>query len=468
MIEYKVQGLERLEGSLYEEHRQYADLIKTTVEKLNILAERPHDAETEHAALIEILHEIIGSLEQIRRNIFYLQRSEMSNYLAGGVKAFSLDHIQQIDAKKFGEVNTEVLDELKEMQARSKVNYVQILKLLSLYMVQSVMRVEFICDYKIINNETLLDVEYPDHLIPNEFRCATLMTIMSDPCDITKTVTVDRALIIKLKQQGQPNPFTKEPWPDHIKTNADLQSTINLFVRKIEWLYLAFQKDITYKVLYENSAIQDLLQDRTVSYADFADRVNQFVLENPAIASGAQIATSAPHSTSLVAFRLNVAYPPKYIFDMFLDYGMAVTLHPKKQDYEKLIRRLTAAGAHKQLEILLQSPILDFVKVDIYACNEKDENALDLLQSRKVKYPNLVGEYDKCEAVLRKQQEPTALDIPSSTRWLRKTAAYYLPSFSINRASGFAALFALAAGTKGVCDYFNNRTNDTAIRPGIN
>lgn len=464
MIEYRIVAAASLEGSLYEQEKQFSALVHETVARLNEHLNRPKNPVEEHAALIGIIQNVVGSLEQIRRNVYYLQVGEMSRYLRGTGKR-PVESDKKYDYKKQDEINAEVLAELQEMQARPNVNYIQILKLLSLYQLESVKQVEFTCDYKVVNNETLLDVEYPDHLIPEEFCCPTLSTIMSDPCEITTCVTVDRQLIIKSKQNGKPNPYTKQPWPENIETNSALQNRINLFVRKIEWLYLAFQKDRQFTVLYANSAIQDFLQDSTISYNDFAIRVKQFILEHPEVFVARQDAITPAQAASLVAFRLNVAYPPKYIFDLFLDNGMRVTLHPKQDDYEKLIRRLTAVGDHKGLEVLLSSPILDFVAVDIYACNVKDENVLDILQANRVKYPNLAVQLAECEKLLRKYKEPADCDIPSSTRWIRKAGAYYLPSF--NRVAALSALVAVAAAAKGISDHFYNENKTTPIRPDL-
>lgn len=108
---------------------------------------------------------------------------------------------------------------------------------------------------------------------------------------------------------------------------------------------------------------------------------------------------------------------------------MFVSPRPRNKDYEKLIRRLASTADLDNLKLLLHSPILELAKVDIYACNEKGENVLDVLQNYKSKYPHLKKQYDECEKILATYQEPTSKDIPSWGRIFYRAAAF-LPSFN--------------------------------------
>ena len=103
------------------------------------------------------------------------------------------------------------------------------------------------------------------------------------------------------------------------------------------------------------------------------------------------------------------ALPAKYILDLFAKHQIH-TLRPSTEEYEKLIRRMAVAGDDHGLSQLLSSPILDVIKIDIYAKNDKGQNVIDLLNQYRDQYPRLAENYALCQAHLENYKTPPAAD----------------------------------------------------------
>lgn len=331
------------------------------------------------------------------------------------------------------------------MQNSKGINPVTIMKVLVQFEVPGIKRIEFTNDNTRINEETLLDVEFPMNLVPDAYNCSILMTIMSDPVEATPTANVDRAVTARVRN----NPFTRQPWGD-IRSNVILAEEINGFVKRVEWLFYAFQDNKQYQDLYHDARIKELLEDNALSFANFKSRVNQYLCEQT--------------TTRAVIFTREkpVIYACKYILDLFAQSAMHV-LRPTKQDYEKLVRRLAVAGDAVGLERLLSSPVLDFIKIDIYARNDKGQNVLDLLNSYRYKHVGLRSAYDRCYALLTTYQEPSSNDTPSMLRSIREQANTYLPSF--NRYTVLTALTTLAV--VGTTIYLTANSTDSRVTPNL-
>jgi len=68
--------------------------------------------------------------------------------------------------------------------------------------------------YKLTNRERLYMARFPDDLIPAEFNCALLFTIMDNPVRLPVSDQVcDKAALLKALATKPENPFTRQPMP---------------------------------------------------------------------------------------------------------------------------------------------------------------------------------------------------------------------------------------------------------------
>lgn len=286
-------------------------------------------------------------------------------------------------------INQDIIAALQKLKASDNISPTQVMKILAQFEVPGIRQIEFKNDNEEFNLERLLDILYPIELVPTEYNCGVLMTIMSDPCKATPTEAVDRAVV----KNTRTNPFTRQPWPASVPTDDRLAKEINLFIKKAEWLFYALNDNQRYITAYHDEVIQGWIQDKNTSYEDFCTQVNLHMSQN---------------TTHFVFFtpetEINV-FPAKYILDLFSKHQIH-TLRPTKDEYEKLVRRLVVAGDDRGLAQLLSSPILDIIKIDIYAKNEKGQNTIGLINSYRDKYPRLSENYRLCEELLYNYKEP--------------------------------------------------------------
>lgn len=289
-------------------------------------------------------------------------------------------------------INQDIITALQKLKASDNISPTQVMKILAQFEIPGIRQIEFKNDNEELNLERLLDIQYPIELVPNEYNCGVLMTIMSDPCKATPTEAVDRAVV----KNTRTNPFTREPWPASVPTDETLAKEINLFIKKAEWMFYALNDNQRYKTAYHDEVIQGWLQDKNTSYEDFCSQVNLHM--------------SQANTTHFVFFTPETekeiyVFPAKYILDLFSKHQMH-TLRPTSEEYEKLVRRLVVAGDVRGLTQLLSSPVLDIIKIDIYAKNEKGQNTIDLINSYRDKYPRLSENYRLCEVLLSSYKEP--------------------------------------------------------------
>ncbi len=292
-------------------------------------------------------------------------------------------------------INQEIIAELKKLKTVEGISPTQVMKILVQFEVPGVKQIEFKNNNEEINLERLLDINYPTDLVPNDYNCGVLMTIMSDPCKATTTEAVDRSVVLNTRL----NPFTRQPWPEAVETDEVLSQEIGLFIKKVEWLYYAFNDNERYKHLYHDETISSWLQDKHLSYELFCEQVNLHM-------------ANMSNTTNFVFFnpvKEDRALPAKYILDLFAKHQIH-TLRPSAEEYEKLIRRMAVAGDDHGLSQLLSSPILDVIKIDIYAKNDKGQNVIDLLNQYRDQYPRLAENYALCQAHLKNYKTPPAAD----------------------------------------------------------
>jgi hypothetical protein len=358
-----------------------------------------------------------------------------------------------LDVKSSTDTLSAAIDELQKLQYYSGLNIIHILKVLSLIKLPGLIGIEFTYDYKVVNYETLLDIEYPMGLVPEEFNCNVLSVIMTYPILTTASSTVDLVLT-KLTPE---NPYTRQAWPTKITPIEELREKINLFMQKVEWLYIYFQTDKKYKLAYSNQEINAWVQNNSVTYAEFIRLVISKQTNGLDLTDSQTGEEQRPKpATNFVIYGegKQPAYPVKYIYDLFLQYKMLIPVRPSKNDYEKLVRKLAVAGDVNNLRLLLRSPILEALQVNIYAANEKGMNVLDLLQTYRNSFPGLIDKYTEIAAILDRYKTPTASDIPSWSRGLYR-AKDMLPTF--NSYSGFAALSVVGAFAAAV--YLNSESH---------
>lgn len=360
------------------------------------------------SSLEELLATIIPELEQIEE--------QMANNKV---------RIANLEERR---INKKLIEELTQLQNARDIGPIAIIEILVQFRVTGIQKIEFTTG---INQEILSDIKYPMSSIPDAYNCTVLTTIMSDPIVATPTARIDRLVTAGART----NPFTRAPWLA-ITRDDDLFQEINLLVRKAEWLYYAFQADQKFLDLYLDPVVQDLLQDRALSYVDFKTRVKQHL-------KGSIISCASSEEA---------VYPCKYLLDLFWKFDIHVQ-HPKTQDYEQLIRTLAYFGDVAGLEQLLKSPVLEFININVYAKSNNGQNVFDILNSPHCKRPDLK---DACYQLLTRYQEPSDNANPSRCRWICEQANSYLPAF--NRYTVLATLSTLV--TIGTSIYFNSNSSE--------
>lgn len=276
-------------------------------------------------------------------------------------------------------ISEDILSILKKCKQNVDVNLFHIMKVLTHFQMPGIKKIEF------INKEgnfdsfaRLLDVNYPLDLVSNDYNCSISKIIMSDPCKVTMTEFVDRTMV-------------KSTQPTHVPTDNEKLDKINLFIKKVEYLYFAYNADQHYKNLYRDQYVQELLQDMNIPYEEWCARVNQHA--------------SISNTTHFVFFKTikETSILPKVILDLFAKYQIYI-LKPEKTDLEQLVRRMAAAGDNYGLSELLNSPLLDVVKLNVHAKNSKHQTAIDLIHIYKEQYPKLNERYVECQKLLENFQ----------------------------------------------------------------
>lgn len=313
-----------------------------------------------------------------------------------------IPRLEELDKgiKPSKEVNQAIILALKKLQANDRVTPFAVMKILAQFEVPGLKQIEFKNTDEAQNIETLADLGYPLDRVSDEYNCAVLMTVMSDPCQATPTEYVDRSVIEKTPR----NPFNREAWAHNIPTDAARLQDIKVFMKKVEWVYSAYYTDERYKHLYHDETLQGWLQDKDVSYEDFCLQVTSHV---DGMTDSNQFVFFTPEKER---DNKHVVFPAKYILDLFSKHQIH-TLKPSAEDYEKLVRRMAAAGYDRGLEQLLSSSVLDIVKIDVHAQNNQGKHALDFIASYQEKYPALQENYARCgELIVNYQALPEVPD----------------------------------------------------------
>jgi hypothetical protein len=279
-----------------------------------------------------------------------------------------------IPAKK---ISHDILSILKKCKQNVDVNLFSIMKVLTHFQMPGIKKIEFINNNEEANFDSLarlLDVNYHLDLVSSDYNCSISKIIMSDPCKVTMTEFVDRTMV----QSTQP---TNAP------TDKERLDKINLFIKKVEYLYFAYNAEQHYKNLYRDQYVQELLQDMNIPYEELCTRVNQYA--------------NISSTTRFVFFKTikETSILPKVILDFFAKYQI-YTLRLKKTDLEQLVRRMAAAGDNHGLSELLNSPLLDVIKLNVHAQNSKHQTAIDLIDTYKEQYPRLNERYVECQKLL--------------------------------------------------------------------
>lgn len=255
-------------------------------------------------------------------------------------------------------INKYIIEEFKKMQNFPVINNIEIMKILPHFKVKNINLVKFIDRHVHMNEEILSGIGHDMDLVPLTYNCAVLMSIMTYPIKDTKNKHVEYDI-------WHINRLTKKPWPSNISIDQDLSNEINHYVQKIEYLYYAYQNDEQKQSIYDDTRVKSLIKERGLSFKHL-----EYLLQKKL---NKEIIKDRPIS------------PCKYILDLFAQ-NMIQVLRPTKHDYEKLVRSLGASGNYIGLGILLLSPILDFFTINIYARNEKGENALEWIKIHANRY----------------------------------------------------------------------------------
>lgn len=161
-----------------------------------------------------------------------------------------------------------------------------------------------------------------------------------------------------------------------------------LAIKKLEWIGYEYQDNNRCQNLADDETIQGWWRDNNLSYQEFCQQVKQRVAKTN-------------HFVFFNPSQENNPIPGPNIRALLTKYQIQ-TARPGKEDYEKLIRRIAVKGNDHDLGQLLASPILDVVPVQVLACNDKDQNALDLISEYSTQYPQLSSRYALCQQELEK------------------------------------------------------------------
>ena len=284
------------------------------------------------------------------------------------------------------DINQEVINALKKLEERSKtesISTIQIMQILSHFSVPGIKYIDYKSDQN-SNDEKISAMFYPTHLLMDRHLCKINGTIMLDAgyCDpdATDPVFIDYSARIK----APINPFNRQSWSPEFKRNKVLQDEIELFIKKIEFVYYHFYQNQQFRLVYEDTNVQEWLQNNTLNYEDFCTQINN---DHERLT---EIAYANAHFT-LPNQNPKSILPLRYIGDLFSLYQVH-TLTPTAKEYEQLIRRMAALGNYDHFLMLLEkSAILDVIRIDIKASNTKGQTAIDLLEKFQPNNPNRVA-----------------------------------------------------------------------------
>ena len=304
------------------------------------------------------------------KNIFGAQLFENQDSLHDVLRLFiyqleginSLSHSDQAN-------NMQVITHLHELHAPSDINLEDMIATIEQIKLPGIQAIVFKNDGKNIYTQRLEHIHYPLDRIPHNIKSAVIPEVCHQ----------DDAVILSVVLSDN----DRRSW-------ADLQCKINLFIKKAEWLYYAFNAGEHYKNLYENHIVDEWLNNSDCSYDMFCSRVKHHVR----------------HQTSNLnrdAFFRATLLPAQYIRKLFSQYQLDVGT-PCNADYERLIRRMSALGHDRNLSKLLDSPILDVLKTNVHACNINGKNAVDLANDYKNHNSNLKDKYSSCLTILSQYQ----------------------------------------------------------------
>ena len=242
--------------------------------------------------------------------------------------------------------NQKVIQHLKDLTENENANLLAIMKAISLLKIAGIERLQFNIAHDLKNISKLLDIDYPLLNLPEGY--------LFRPTE---------------------------------------QDAINLFIKKAEYLYFAFHDNKGYERLYHDSSVAKLMHDTNCSYEDFCIEASKYM--NP---------ESCPYFVLFkpqrkIDVKTAIPLPTKCILDLLIKFKIH-TFAPEKQDYEKLVRRLAGLANYEGLSELLQSPILDALKVDVFAESNTNESAFSLINSNKRKHTHLQEKYSLCEELL--------------------------------------------------------------------
>jgi hypothetical protein len=307
-------------------------------------------------------------------------------------------------------ISSTILDALRQLQTASQAPAPQNHRLL----MQDVAKIISQCEFVGIkaytftpkrgqtNPQRLAEINFPEALIPEQYLCQIQDVIMSLPYHQPGVGLIDlAAAAMHGHQHGNQDMVTREQMPSSFETDEaiqDLSHKIELFIKKAQLVYLAFQANDAYNSLYQNEAIKAGLQDEALSYEDFRVRVQHIASTRQDPAQALSVFTAPENKTGLL---------PVEIFKLFVNNKIRV-FQPKTADYELLIRRLAAQGSFHNLETLLSSPIFDVVSINLDTQSSNGLSALTWTHQQAEKFPEKASSYAECGRLLERFKEAHA------------------------------------------------------------
>ncbi len=177
--------------------------------------------------------------------------------------------------------------------------------------------------------------------------------------------------------------------PDITDMAIDMSHDESLFIKKVQMLYYAFQWNDEYTRMYQHPNIQRGLSP-DVSYDRFWTEV------------GKALHSQRERLRQLYALPPNIivpVIPAMPICELFFKYHLPV-IKPRKADYEQLIRRIAMYGEAIDLQMLIEHPVLDVVKVDLHQKIFNGKNLFDMIDDKIKKFPDRLSDYLACHTLL--------------------------------------------------------------------
>jgi|GEM_PF-2236618 len=142
-------------------------------------------------ALNELLHPI-SDMSEIRAFTYANQTAWFDTI--NRLLTVIIPHLEVLNKgiKPPKDVNKSIILALKKLQADDHVTPFAVMKILAQFEVPGLKQIEFKNLDEAQNIETLSDLDYPLDRVPDEYNCAVLMTVMSDPCQATPTGACQR------------------------------------------------------------------------------------------------------------------------------------------------------------------------------------------------------------------------------------------------------------------------------------